>query len=83
MMSWRAAGVSIPRVVPDQYAATRHVSRANLQPGDLVYFDNLGHEGIFVGGSRFIHAPHTGSVVKFDSLANPWYSSHYVGASRP
>ena len=83
MMSWRAAGVSIPRVVPDQYNATRHVAKANLQPGDLVYFDDMGHEGIYVGGGRFIHAPHTGSVVKFDSMSNPWYVSHYVGGSRP
>lgn len=83
MMSWRAAGVSLPRVVPDQYAATRHVSKSNLQPGDLVYFDGMGHEGMYVGGGRFIHAPHTGSVVKFDSMSNPWYVSHYAGASRP
>jgi cell wall-associated NlpC family hydrolase len=83
MMAWRAAGVNIPRVVPDQYAATRHVSKSDLQPGDLVYFDDFGHEGMYVGGGRFIHAPHTGSVVKFDSMSNPWYVSHYVGASRP
>jgi peptidoglycan DL-endopeptidase CwlO len=83
MMSWRAAGVSLPRVVPDQYNATRHVAKADLQPGDLVYFDDMGHEGMYVGGSRFIHAPHTGSVVKFDSMSNPWYVSHYAGGSRP
>jgi len=83
MMSWRAAGVSLPRVVPDQYAATRHVAKSDLQPGDLVYFDNLGHEGMYVGSGKFIHAPHTGSVVKIDSMSNPWYVSHYVGASRP
>jgi cell wall-associated NlpC family hydrolase len=83
MMSWRAAGVSLPRVVPDQYAATRHVAKSDLQPGDLVYFDGMGHEGMYVGGGRFIHAPHTGSVVKFDSMSNPWYVSHYAGASRP
>jgi peptidoglycan DL-endopeptidase CwlO len=83
MMAWRAAGVSIPRVVPDQYNATRHVAKADLQPGDLVYFDGMGHEGMYVGGGRFLHAPHTGSVVKFDSMSNPWYVSHYEGASRP
>jgi len=83
MMAWRAAGVGLPRVVPDQYAATRHVARSDLRPGDLVYFDGLGHEGMYVGGGRFIHAPHTGSVVKFDSMSNSWYVSHYVGASRP
>ena len=35
-----------------------------LQPGDLVFFDGLGHVGIYVGGGSFIHAPHTGDVVK-------------------
>jgi peptidoglycan DL-endopeptidase CwlO len=80
MKAYAAAGISIPRIVPDQYNATRRVSRANLSPGDLVFFDNLGHEGIYVGGGKFIHSPHTGSYVKIDSLSNPWYSSHYVGA---
>jgi cell wall-associated NlpC family hydrolase len=83
MMSWRAAGVSLPRVVPDQYAATHKVAKSDLQPGDLVYFDDFGHEGMYVGGGRFIHAPHTGSVVKFDSMSNPYYVSHYEGGSRP
>ncbi|MFL6054623.1 MAG: NlpC/P60 family protein [Actinoallomurus sp.] len=80
MAAYAQAGVSIPRIVPDQYNATARVSRANLSPGDLVFFDNLGHDGIYVGGDKFIHSPHTGSYVKIDSLTNPWYSSHYVGA---
>lgn len=83
MVAWRQAGVSLPRVVPDQFNATRRVSRGDLQPGDLVFFDNLGHVGIYVGGGKFIHSPHTGSQVKFDYLSNPWYSSHYYGAGRP
>jgi cell wall-associated NlpC family hydrolase len=82
MAAYRQAGVSIPRVVPDQYNATSRVSRANLSPGDLVFFDNLGHVGIYVGGGKFIHDPHTGSYVKIDSLSNVWYSSHYVGAGQ-
>jgi cell wall-associated NlpC family hydrolase len=82
MMAWRAAGVSIPRVVPDQYNATRRVARADLQPGDLVFFDGLGHVGIYVGGGKFIHSPHTGDVVKITSLSG-YYSSNYVGAGRP
>jgi cell wall-associated NlpC family hydrolase len=83
MMAWRAAGVSIPRVVPDQYNATRHVAKANLQPGDLVYFLSMGHEGMYVGGGQFIHAPKTGDVVKLDSMSNPYWVSNYEGASRP
>jgi peptidoglycan DL-endopeptidase CwlO len=83
MMAWRAAGVNLPRIVPDQYNASPHVAKSDLEAGDLVYFDGLGHEGMYVGGGRFIHAPHTGSVVKFDSMSNAWYASHYVGATRP
>lgn len=83
MMAWRAAGVTIPRVVPDQYNAIRHVAKSDLQAGDLVFFDSLGHEGIYVGGGQFIHAPRTGEVVRLDSISNPYWVSHYVGAGRP
>ena len=83
MRAWRAAGVSLPRVVPDQYDAIRHVAKSALQPGDLVFFDSLGHEGIYVGGGRFIHAPHTGTDVQYASMSNPYWTSHYVGAGRP
>jgi peptidoglycan DL-endopeptidase CwlO len=82
MKAYAAAGISIPRIVPDQYNALTHVSRAALAPGDLVFFDDLGHVGIYVGGDKFLHSPHTGSYVKIDSLTNPWYSSHYVGAGQ-
>ncbi|WP_345467514.1 NlpC/P60 family protein [Actinoallomurus oryzae] len=82
MMAWRHAGVSLPRVVPDQYNATRRVARSDLQPGDLVFFDNLGHVGLFVGNNQFIHAPHTGTVVQIESLSG-YYSSNYYGAGRP
>jgi peptidoglycan DL-endopeptidase CwlO len=82
MMAWRHAGVSLPRIVPDQYNATRRVARSDLQPGDLVFFDSLGHVGLYVGNNQFIHAPHTGTVVQIDSLSG-YYSSNYVGAGRP
>ena len=49
------------------------------QPGDLVFFDGLGHVGIYIGGGQFIHAPHTGDVVKISSLAE---HGSYVGARR-
>src|SRR5205807_5988130 len=47
MVAWRQAGVSLPRVVPDQFNATRRVARSDLQPGDLVFFDGLGHVDIY------------------------------------
>lgn len=74
-------GVELPRVAADQYRAGRHVPRSALRPGDLVFFDNLGHVGIYIGGGRFIHAPHSGTVVQIGTLAG-WYSQTYVGATR-
>ncbi len=47
-----------------------HVSRAQLAAGDLVFFDGLGHEGMYIGGRQFIHAPHTGDVVKVSSMSD-------------
>ena len=74
-------GVELPRVAADQFGAGRHVSRSELEPGDLVFFDHLGHVGIYIGGGMFIHAPHTGTVVQISSLAG-WYAETYVGATR-
>jgi cell wall-associated NlpC family hydrolase len=65
-----------------QYSYGSPVSKENLQPGDLVFFNNLGHEGLYIGGGQFIHAPHTGDVVKISSLSESWYASTYVGARR-
>ena len=59
----------------------RRVSRAGLRPGDLLFFDGLGHVGIYVGRGRFIHAPHTGTRVSIDSLSG-WYAGRYDGARR-
>ncbi len=53
-----------------------------MRAGDLVFFNGLGHAGIYVGGDQFIHAPHTGDVVKISSLSDSWYASTYVGARR-
>ena len=57
------------------------VPRSDLQPGDLVFFDGLGHVGMYVGNGAFIHAPHTGDVVKISSMSG-WYADTYVGARR-
>ena len=73
-------GVSLPHFAAGQYSAGPHVPESDLQPGDLVFFYGLGHVGIYVGGGMFIHAPHTGTVVSFASLAS--YQSVYVGATR-
>jgi cell wall-associated NlpC family hydrolase len=77
-------GISLPHSTYAQWAYPNavSVSRSQLEPGDLVFFYGLGHVGIYVGGGSFIHAPHTGSVVRIDSLNGAGYSSAYVGAKR-
>jgi cell wall-associated NlpC family hydrolase len=74
-------GVSLPHYTGAQWNVGVPVSRSDLQPGDLVFFDGLGHVGIYIGGNEFIHAPHTGDVVKISSISG-WYAATYVGARR-
>jgi cell wall-associated NlpC family hydrolase len=74
-------GVSLPRTVSAQYAVGVAVSRSELQPGDIVFFNGLGHDGIYIGGNQFIHSPHTGDVVKVSAMTG-YYDSNYVGARR-
>jgi len=75
-------GVSLPHYTGAQWNAGVPVDESDLEPGDLVFFDGLGHVGIYIGGGEFIHAPHTGDVVKIDSLSEGWYASTYDGARR-
>jgi cell wall-associated NlpC family hydrolase len=82
MWAYAQAGVSLPHSSYAQYGYGVPVSRDQLQAGDLVFFDGLGHVGIYIGGDQFVHAPHTGDVVKISSLSESWYASTYVGARR-
>jgi cell wall-associated NlpC family hydrolase len=75
-------GVSLPHHAASQYGMGAAVSKDELQAGDLVFFNGLGHMGIYIGGGQFIHAPHTGDVVKISSLSDSWYAATYVGARR-
>ncbi|MWA01203.1 hypothetical protein F8568_012590 [Actinomadura sp. LD22] len=82
MKSWAAAGVNITRTTTSQWAAVKHVSLSNIQPGDLVFFSGLSHVGMYVGNNQFIHAPHTGTVVQIASLSG-YYRSNLYGVGRP
>ncbi len=75
-------GVSLPHNAASQWSYGTPVSRDQLEPGDLVFFDGLGHDGIYIGAGQFIHSPHTGDVVKISSLDEAWYAATYVGARR-
>jgi peptidoglycan DL-endopeptidase CwlO len=74
-------GVSLPHSSYSQAAMGTPVSISQLQPGDLVFFTGASHEGIYIGGGQFIHAPHTGDVVKISSLSG-YYSSAFYTARR-
>ena len=83
MYVYAQVGVSLPHNAAAQYGYGSPVSRSELAPGDLVFFNGLGHEGLYIGGGQFIHAPHTGDVVKISNLSDSWYAATYVGARRP
>jgi cell wall-associated NlpC family hydrolase len=82
MYAYGQLGVSLPHYTGAQWSYGVPVSRDQLEPGDLVFFDGLGHVGIYIGGGQFIHAPHTGDVVKISSLSESWYAATYDGARR-
>lgn len=82
MMAYKQIGINLSHYVPNQYSASRRVSRADLQPGDLVFFNHNDHMGMYVGNGKFIQAPHTGDVVKISSLSDAYYSSVFMGGGR-
>jgi cell wall-associated NlpC family hydrolase len=81
--AWSAAGVSIPRTTYDQWASLPHVSTSALEPGDLLFFDGIGHVAMYVGGGYMIDAPRTGLNVEKVSINTSWYQASLVGAARP
>lgn len=82
MYVYSKVGVSLPHNAAMQYGLGSPVSKDQLQPGDLVFFNGLGHNGMYIGGGSFIHAPHSGDVVKISNLSDSWYAQTWVGARR-
>ena len=75
-------GVELPHNAAKQYALGAPVARDDLQPGDIVFFDGLRHNGIYLGEGRFIHARQTGKRVAIAGLDEAWYAERWVGARR-
>jgi len=82
MYVYAQVGVSLPHYTGAQWGMGVAVSQSDLQSGDLVFFNGLGHAGIYIGGGQFVHAPHTGDVVKVSGMGDSWYASTYMGARR-
>ena len=76
-------GVWLPHNAARQYEYGTPVPRDRLEPGDLVFFDGLRHNGIYIGRGRFIHSRQSGKRVGVGTLDDDWYRSRWVGARRP
>lgn len=83
---YRHAGIRVPRTANAQFYASHPVAYANLEPGDLVFFEIAGdaqmHVGIYAGTGSFIHAPETGEDVSYAQLDNPYWKARFVGGGR-
>jgi cell wall-associated NlpC family hydrolase len=75
-------GISVPRTAANQYGGARQKKPEELLPGDLVFFRinrQVDHVGIYLGAGEFIHAPRTGSLVRMESIHNPYWRKHLQG----
>jgi peptidoglycan DL-endopeptidase CwlO len=82
MYSYAQEGVSLPHSSYAMWSVGTSVPKDQLEPGDIVFFDGLGHVGIYIGGGEFVHAPHTGTDVQVSSLDSGSYAASYDGARR-
>lgn len=81
MRAWQAGGVSLPHSAADQYNYGTHVSRDQLQPGDLVFlYSPIGHVAIYIGDGMMVSAPTEGENVSVVPLGA--FNGDYVGATR-
>ncbi len=79
-----AAGIKLPRTVQEMSRAGQAIQ--NAAPGDLVFFNTTGerysHAGIYVGHSRFVHAPSKGGTVRLEKMTSPYWAARYTEARR-
>jgi cell wall-associated NlpC family hydrolase len=68
MYVYAQLGISLAHYTGAQWSATIPISESQAQPGDLVFFNGVSHVGIYIGGGQMVDAPHTGSVVRVDSI---------------
>lgn len=83
-----AIGMKLPTNSASQFLAGLKVDRADMKPGDLVFFQtgrkhHISHVGIYLSNGRFIHSPATGKTVQVSSLSESYWARHFAGAKRP
>ena len=83
MKAWAAAGITIPRDTYAQWAALPHIAESAIQPGDLLFYNGIGHVAMYVGDGMIIDAPTPGQPVRELSMNDSWYAGSFDGAARP
>jgi len=82
----KSVGLILPRRAEEQAKVTEEISRSELKPGDLVFFNTLkrtfSHVGIYVGDGKFIHAPRPGKAVRVDDMREAYWQQRFNGARR-
>jgi len=82
----KSVGLVLPRRAEEQAKVTEEISRSELKPGDLVFFNTLkrtfSHVGIYVGNGKFIHAPRPGKAVRVDDMREAYWQQRFNGARR-
>jgi cell wall-associated NlpC family hydrolase len=82
----QTVGLMLPRRAVEQAAATAPVARADLKPGDLVFFNTMrrafSHVGIYVGEGKFIHSPRSGAEVRVENMNGSYWQRRFDGARR-
>jgi peptidoglycan DL-endopeptidase CwlO len=81
--AWAAAGVAIPRDTYEQWAALPKVPPSDIEPGDLVYYNDEGHVAMYVGDGYIIDAPQTGMDVERIPMSTSWYADNEDGVAVP
>jgi cell wall-associated NlpC family hydrolase len=81
MYAFGQVGVAIPHNAAQQFRLGTPVTRDRLVPGDVVFFNQLRHNGIYLGGGRFVHSTKPGGV-KIARLDDDWFRTRWVGARR-
>ncbi len=84
--SYKMAGISVPRTTKQLYKAARPVKRKHLKAGDLVFFridrGKISHVGLYIGNSKFIHAPSSGKQVNIASLNDRYWQKYFSRGGR-
>lgn len=75
-------GIDLPHNSYALYSQGRRVSESSMEPGDILFFEGLGHVGLYLGRGRMVHAPQTGRNVEVVRLASTNYGARLIGARR-